>query len=118
MNELEQRVHDSLTPTRQKRFKLLTEHRQHVALVIAQMTCWGVAEVPSLDRQLQLTEEAIAGLSSEPGLTAALLAEYVVADAALIHRRGHAPDGFACQVCLTGGYGLGAALSAYPDLID
>jgi hypothetical protein len=119
MIELERRVLDALTPTRQKRFRWLVASREQLAHVIAEMTCWGVVEIPSLDRQLQLTEEAIAGLSKDSSVTASLLAEYVVADAALIHRRGLAPDGFACQVCLTGGaYGLGDVLARFPDLID
>jgi hypothetical protein len=119
MIELEQRVHDSLTPIRQKRFRRLLANRHHLAQVVAEMTCFGVPDLPSLDRQLQLTEEGIANLVRDPDICSALIAEYVVADAVLIHRRGHAPDGFTCQVCLNGGaYGLSDVLSRFPDLID
>lgn len=118
MLELEQQVHDSLTPPRARRFLWLLGHRRQVAEVIAQMCCLGVGEMPTLDRQLQLTEEAIASLCEDARIAAALLAELCVADAALIHRRGHAPDGFTCHVCETGTFDLVHALSRYPDLID
>ena len=118
MIELKQRVHDLLTAPRQRRFRWLVQNRNHLAQVIAELACWGLWDVPALDRQLQLTEEAISGLIEDPHLAVALNAEYAVRDSMLIHTRGLPPDGLACSVCATGRYGIDQILARLPEEIE
>lgn len=118
MLELERRVHDLLTGTRQRRFTRLTQNRSYLARTVAELGCWGVWDVPALDRQLHLTEEALLGLVGDPQLAATLSAEWAVRDAALIHSRDEAPVGFDCCVCRSGRYGLDEILARLPEPIE
>lgn len=116
MIELERRVHDLLTPARQRRFGWLVQNRGYLARIIAELCCWGLWDVPALDRQLQLTEEALLGLVDDPRDAATLSAEWAVRDAALIHSRDEAPAGFDCCVCRSGRYGVDEILARLPEL--
>ena len=58
----------------------------------------------ALDRQVVLVESAIEELIPDPAVAAALMTEYAVRDAELIHNRGDSPLGFDCAVC-SGRYG-------------
>lgn len=118
MLELEQRAHDALTAPRQRRFAWLVQNRDHIAQIIAELGCWGLWDLPALDRQLQLTEEAISGLIEDPRLAVELNAEYAVRDASLIHTRGVSPTGFDCVVCRTGRYGIDEILARLPEPIE
>lgn len=115
MFDLEKQAHDQLTGARHRRFEWLTANRQYVANIIAEMACWGIFDLPALDRQLVLFEEAISTLVTDPQLTAALSAEYAVRDAALLHPRGRPPEGFDCVVCRTGGYSIDDVLDRLPQ---
>lgn len=115
MFDLEKQVADQLTGTRRRRFDWLAENRQYVAYIIAEMACWGVHDLPALDRQLVLCEDAINALIEDPRLAAALSAEYAVRDAALLHPRGRPPEGLDCVVCRTGGYSIDDVLHRLPQ---
>lgn len=118
MLELERQVHDLLTASRQRRFRWLVQNRNHLARIIAELGCWGLWDVPALDRQLQLTEEAITGLTDDHRLAASLSAEWAVRDAGLIHSRAEAPTGFDCSVCRLGRYGIDVILARLPEPIE
>lgn len=119
MLELEQQAHDLLTsPARQRRFRWLVANRNHLAQIIAELGCWGLWDVPALDRQVQLTEEAISNLIEDRRLAVALNAEYTVRDAALIHARGLPPEGLPCAVCATGRYSVDQILARLPEPIE
>lgn len=117
MLEIELSVLASLTEPRQRRFTWLARARLGVAQHIAESICFGVAEVPVLDRQLQLTEEALLNLVPDLDAAAELAAEYAVRDASLIHLRGEPPADFACSVC-SGRYGLDEILARVPAPIE
>lgn len=118
MFDSEQQIHDSLTsPARQRRFEWLITNRQRLALIIAELGCWGIWDVPAMDRQLGLLETAIYEfVADDPETAVALSTEYVVRDSALIHGRGNAP--FDCAVCKHGAYGLGDILARLPAEIE
>lgn len=115
MLEIELAVLASLGETRAKRFTWLAQARLGVAQHIAESICFGVAEIPVLDRQLQLTEQALLNLVVDLDVAAELAAEYAVRDAALIHMRGAPPAEFPCSVC-SGRFSLDEVLSRVPAL--
>lgn len=110
MLDLEQQALTRLTKARQLRFTWLAQQRLHLAQTVAETMCFGVSELPALDRQVDLVEEALLNLVPDPGHAAELAAEYAVRDAHLMHRRGKPPADFACNVC-SGRYSLEVALS-------
>ncbi|RYP84235.1 hypothetical protein EKO23_16370 [Nocardioides guangzhouensis] len=115
--DLEKRVHDSLPPTKQRRLRWLVAARKYAAQAIAEASCLGLHDAPGLDRQVVLAESAIEDLIPDRAAAAALMAEYAVSDAALIHNRGDSPLGFDCAVC-SGRYGIESILARIADLGD
>lgn len=114
MLEIELAALANLNHRRRRRFTWLSQARLGIAQHIAESVCFGV-DVPSLDRHLQLTEEALLNMVPDLDLAAELAAEYAVRDAALIHMRGAPPADFACSVC-SGRYNLDEVLSRIPVL--
>lgn len=114
MLDLEKQALTRLTKARHQRFTWLCQQRLHLAQTVAETMCFGVSELPALDRQVELVEEALLNLVPDPGLAAELAAEYAVRDAQLMHRRNRPPAGFACTVC-SGQYSLEMALSRIPS---
>lgn len=109
MLEIERAILAGLNERRQKRFTWLAKARFGTAQHVAESICIGVSEVPVLDRQLQLLEEALMSLVPDLDTAAELAAEYAVRDASLIHLRGEPPADFACSVC-SGQYSLDVVL--------
>lgn len=115
MLEIELAALASLNDRSRRRFTWLTQARLGVAQHIAESVCFGVGEVPALDRHLQLTEETLLNMVSDLDLAAEIAAEYAVRDAAMIHGRGAPPADFPCSVC-SGAYSLDQVLSRIPSI--
>jgi hypothetical protein len=114
MLEIELAILAELNESRQKRFTWLSQARHSIAQQVAESMCFGVPDMPNLDRQLQVLEEALMNLVRDLDTAAELAAEYAVRDAALIHLRGEPPADFACSVC-SGQFSLEVVLGRIPE---
>ncbi|WP_028638875.1 hypothetical protein [Nocardioides sp. URHA0032] len=115
MNDLELQLHDQLPRGKRRRLVQLAKHRLYLARIIAELACWGVVEVPALERQLELVEASIVGLAVDPALARQLVAFWVAYDASLVHDPGTPPLHLDCATCAHGALGLGDILARLPD---
>lgn len=117
MLEIELAVLASLSDTRKRRFTWLSQARLSLSQNLAEAICFGVVEIPQLDRQMAATELALLNLVPDLDQAVELAAEYAVRDAALIHGRGEPPAGFDCAVC-SGRYSIDEILKRAPAPIE